>query len=168
MACAFGGWLMATARSSLSRIRGHLLDHRQDELAVAVVEVGGVAANLAEEADFVMGKLRQSLRAIAVAGLGEELRERELHGSGDFRKGIERWNGMAVFHARQVAAQQAGALFDVSLRHAFLQPVVADGLADVDLGEHCRMRHSNQIGIFWQVEFSAMGTPLSCQDLTSA
>src|ERR1700733_14651136 len=63
---------------------------------------------------------------------------------------------MAVFDARQVAAQQAGTLLDVSLRHAFLQPVVSNGLADVDLGEHCRMRHSNQIGIFWQVEISAI------------
>jgi hypothetical protein len=64
---------------------------------------------------------------------------------------------MAVLYARQVAAQQAGPLLDVSLRHTFLQPVVSDGLADVDLGEHFRMRHSNQIGIFWQVEISAMG-----------
>src|SRR6202167_4644130 len=63
---------------------------------------------------------------------------------------------MAVLYARQVAAQQAGALLDVSLRHAFLQPVVSDGLADIDLGEHCRMRHINHPGIFWQVEFSAI------------
>jgi hypothetical protein len=67
---------------------------------------------------------------------------------------------MAVLYARQVAAQQAGALLDVSLRHTFLQPVVSDGLADVDLGEHCRMRHINQIGIFWQVEISAMTKPV--------
>jgi hypothetical protein len=35
------------------------------------------------------------------------------------------------FSTGQVAAQQAGALFDVALGHAFLQPVVSDGLADV-------------------------------------
>jgi hypothetical protein len=29
------------------------------------------------------------------------------------------------------------------------------------------MRHSNQIGIFWQEEISAMWRPLSCQYLTS-
>jgi len=66
---------------------------------------------------------------------------------------------MAILHARQVAAQQAGALLNVSLRHTFLQPVVSNGLADVDLGEHCRMRHINQIGIFWQVEISAIANP---------
>jgi hypothetical protein len=73
---------------------------------------------------------------------------------------------MPVLYARKVAAQQAGALFDVSLRHPFLQPVVSDGLADVDLGEHFRMRHSNQIGIFWQVEIRAISQPLSSYDLT--
>src|SRR5580693_3644245 len=73
---------------------------------------------------------------------------------------------MAVFYAGQVATQQAGALLNVPLGHAFLQPVVSDGLADVDLGEHFRMRHSNQTGIFWQVEISAIPKPLSSYDLT--
>src|SRR6202034_781635 len=144
------------AKSSLPRIRRHLLNHGQDQLAVAVIEVGGIAANLAQEADFVVGKLRQSLGAVGVARFGEELRERDLHGAGDFRKRVERRDGVAVLYARKVAAQQASALFDVSLRHAFLQPVVSDGLADVDGRKHCRMRHSNQIGIFWQGEISAM------------
>src|ERR1700740_2882747 len=63
---------------------------------------------------------------------------------------------MAVLYPRQVAAEQAGTLLDVSLRHTFLQPVVSNGLADVDLGEHGRMRRSNQSGNFWQVEISAM------------
>jgi hypothetical protein len=38
---------------------------------------------------------------------------------------------MSVFHTREVAAQQAGALFDVALGHTFLQAVVSDGLAYV-------------------------------------
>src|SRR6202140_5353923 len=58
---------------------------------------------------------------------------------------------MSVFDARQVAAEKAGSLFDVALRHAFLEPVVADGLADIHGREHDRMGHSNQISIFWQV-----------------
>src|SRR5580704_16004740 len=63
---------------------------------------------------------------------------------------------MAVLDPGEIATQQSGAFFDVSLRHALLQPVVSDGLADVYLREHFRMRHSNQIGNFWQVEISAM------------
>jgi hypothetical protein len=58
----------------LFRVRRHLLDHGEHEFAVAVVQAGGVAADLAEEADFVVGELRQSLGTVAVAGLGEELR----------------------------------------------------------------------------------------------
>src|ERR1700751_276244 len=63
---------------------------------------------------------------------------------------------MAVFHARQVAAQQASSLFDVALRHPFLKPVVADGLADIHGREHFRMGHSNQSGNFWQGEICAI------------
>src|ERR1019366_4027988 len=101
--------------------------------------------------DFIIGKLRQTLGAVAMAGFGEELRQRELHGTGNLRERVERRDGVAVFHARQVAAQKSGSLFDVALRHTFLQPVVADGLADIHCGEHFRMGHSNQISIFWQV-----------------
>jgi hypothetical protein len=38
---------------------------------------------------------------------------------------------MAVLHTRQIAAQQAGALFNVALRHASLQTEITDGLADI-------------------------------------
>src|ERR1700685_4023928 len=129
----------------LTGVRRHLLDHGEDQLAVAVIEVGGVAADLAEETDFVVGELRQSLRAGAGAGFGEEWRERDLHGPGNFRKRVERRDGVAVFYARQVAAQQTGALLNVSLGHAFLQPVVSDGLADVNGRKHFRMIHSNEM-----------------------
>jgi hypothetical protein len=63
---------------------------------------------------------------------------------------------MAIFNSRQVAAEQSGALLDIALRHPFLQPVGSDGLANVDRGEHGRLRHSNQNGTLWQVEISAM------------
>src|SRR5467141_2864037 len=43
---------------------------------------------------------------------------------------------MAVFYSRKIAAQQAGAFLNVALGHAFLQPVVSNGLADVYGGEH--------------------------------
>jgi len=50
-----------------------------------------------------------------MAGLGEELRERQLHGAGDLGQRIERWDGVTVFNPREIAAQQAGAFFDIAL-----------------------------------------------------
>ena len=38
---------------------------------------------------------------------------------------------MPVLNAREVATQKACALFYVALRHAFLQPKIADCLADI-------------------------------------
>lgn len=38
----------------------HLLNHGQNELAVTVVEIGSVAADLAQEANFVIAELRQT------------------------------------------------------------------------------------------------------------
>jgi hypothetical protein len=40
---------------SAGRAGGELFDHRQQQLAVAVVEVGGVAADLGEEAELFVG-----------------------------------------------------------------------------------------------------------------
>src|ERR1700686_4535755 len=96
------------AESLFSRIRRHFLDHGENQLAVAVVQTSGVAADLTEEAHFVIGKLRQSLGTVAVAGFGEKLRQRKFHGAGDLGESVERRDGVAVFDARQVAAQKAG------------------------------------------------------------
>src|SRR6516225_7775283 len=63
---------------------------------------------------------------------------------------------MAGFHTRQVAAEEAGALFYVALRHPFLEPVVSDRLADIHGREHYRMAHGNQSGNFWQGEICAI------------
>src|SRR5579863_4264284 len=134
-----GLWGRATGGSRLGMVRryprgmelpgvsGHLLHHGEHQLAVAVIQADGVAADLAEEADFVVGELRQAFATVGVSGFGEELRERQLHGSGDFRKRVERRDSVAVFHARKIATQQAGALLDIALGHSFLQPVVPDG-----------------------------------------
>src|SRR5271168_1455777 len=71
-------------RSSLPRRIGrHLLHHSQHQLAVAVIQAHGVAADLAEKADFIIGELRQSLAAVGVASFGEKLGESNLHGAGD-------------------------------------------------------------------------------------
>ena len=51
----------------------HFLDHGENELSIAVVQIGGVTANLAQEADFIIGKLGQSLGTVIVARLREKL-----------------------------------------------------------------------------------------------
>ena len=113
---------------------GHFFYHRQDQFAIAVIQARSVAADLAEEAQFILGKLRQALGAIAVPGIGKELGERNLHGAGDFRKGVQRRNGVTILHAGEVAPQQAGTLFDIALGHPLLQPVASDALTDIHTG----------------------------------
>src|SRR5215831_4910165 len=87
--CHFVAIFMGLKFRLSCRVRRHLLDHGKYEFAVAVVESDRVAANLAEEADFVIGELRQCPRAVAVSRLGKELREGKLHGAGDLRKRVE-------------------------------------------------------------------------------
>ena len=62
----------------------------------------------------------------------EELAERKVEGGGDLLEGLERGNGVAVFNAGEVATQQAGALLDITLRHAALEAEVADGHPNID------------------------------------
>src|SRR5215475_11855544 len=48
---ALGGSLGVRGSQLSRRARCHLLHHRQHQLAVAVIQVGGVTADLAQEAD---------------------------------------------------------------------------------------------------------------------
>ncbi len=118
-------------RYLLHRIRRHFLNHGQHQLAVTVVKTYGVAPNLAEEAEFIIRQLGKPLATIAVPGFREELRKRQLHRACDLGQCVERRDGMPVLHPRQIAAQQAGALFNVSLGHPSMQPEVPDGFADI-------------------------------------
>src|SRR5580698_3214505 len=91
-----------------------------------------------------------------MAGLRKELRQRKFHRPSDLRKGVERRDSVAVLHSRQVAAQQACALFYVALGHTFPQPVISDRLTDVhrENGQvwFSEMVNSNQSSTVWQVE----------------
>src|SRR5437868_5051500 len=112
--------------------RGHLFDHGDHQLAVTIVQVAGIAANLAQKADFVVRQLRHRLGvAVVVAGFGEELPQLHLHRARDLGQRIERRDGVPVLHARKIAAQQAGAFFDIALRHPLLQTEIADGVTDI-------------------------------------
>jgi hypothetical protein len=163
------------ARSKAALLRRHLLNHGQHQLAVAVVEADGVSADLAEKADFVIGQLRKVFVSVGVSGIGEELRQRDFHGAGNFGQRVERRNSVAVLDSRQVAAQKTGALFDVPLGHASLQAIVSDGLANVHRksnqnGPPVDEVHSNQSSTFWQEEFrcTSTGDEVAAQPLYSS
>jgi hypothetical protein len=72
--------------------------------------------------------------------LRKKLRERQIHRAGDLGERVKRRNGMPILYAGQVAAQQARALFDVALRHASLQPVIPDSLANIHRAQQTRAR----------------------------
>src|ERR1700730_18470344 len=63
--------------------------------------------------------------------LGEEMREREIDGASNLGQRVQGRDGVPVLNPGEVAAQKACALFDVTLGHALLQPIVSDGLTDV-------------------------------------
>src|SRR5271165_148268 len=115
---------------SLAGAAGHLFHHRKHQLAIAVVQARRIAANLGEKAHLVLAEPRRGFVSVLM-NPSKKLRERHLHGPGDFRQRIERGDGMPVLNPRQITAQQTGTFFNVALGHAFLQTVVADGFADV-------------------------------------
>src|SRR6266436_7333291 len=113
---------------------GHFADHGQDEALVAVGQRGAEALDFAEEADFVLREFAEHFLRLAVARrfrAGEKVGERNVHGFGDFRQRLERRHGVPVLHAREIAAQQAGAALDVALRQSALAAVGFDDFADV-------------------------------------
>ena len=114
---------------------GELLHHRQQQLAVALVQVHGVAANLGQKAHFLVGELPQ-VGLFALRLVGEELRDGQIERARNLRQRVQRRHRMAVLDARKIAAQQARFLFDVALGKPFLQPESADGGADLHHGKH--------------------------------
>ena len=93
--------------------------------------------------------------AVGVA-FGKKLRQGQIHRAGNFGERVEGGDRVAIFDAREIAAQESGALFDITLGHASLEAVAANGLADVHSLQVNNPRkswlHSNQCGTFWQVE----------------
>lgn len=65
-----------------------LLDHSKEQLAVAVVEVGGIAADLGEKAELVVGKLL-GLELTAQRVFGKELSKRKFQRASDFGEGVK-------------------------------------------------------------------------------
>ncbi len=112
----------------------HFADHGEDEALVAVRQRGAEALDFAEEADFVLREFAEHFLRFAVARrfrAGEKVGERNVHGFGDFRQRLKRRHGVAVLHAREVAAQETRAALNVPLRQSPLAAVGFDDFADV-------------------------------------
>lgn len=128
---------MTRTKADLSSRAGRqFLDHRQHQLAIAVVQVAGVAAELGEELHFVFRPLRKIFAVFGrrVVAIGEEVRQRNVHCRSDFRERVQRWDRVPVLYARQIAAQQPSTFFDIALRHALLQAIIANRLTDIHCG----------------------------------
>ena len=105
--------------------RNHLLGHVKKQATVAFLYASQQPAKTTQVTRFFsggaprdvipalpLGKVRQFGWFFAVI---EELVERHFHRSRQFFQGLDGRNGMPVLDARDVAAQQTRALFDVAL-----------------------------------------------------
>lgn len=81
--------------------------------------------------------------------------ERKLHGAGDFGKRIERGYGVAVFNPGEIAAEQSGPFFDVTLRHSLLQPEIPDCYPNIHLKVSV---NGNQSSTRWQEKSYEIGS----------
>jgi len=108
---------------------GHFLSHIEKETTVTFFNAAHKPAKPTEEAGFLPGAAPSNIvRAFALRKIGqfgwlfaviEKLVEWNLHSSGQFFKSLDRRNGMPIFDARDVAAKQPSALFDVTLGQLF-------------------------------------------------
>ncbi len=64
----------------------------------------------------------------------EQLIHRDFESSCEFFKRLNRWYGVAVFHARDVAALQSCACFDIALREFLGDPECPEAFADDHAG----------------------------------
>lgn len=99
------------------------LGEAAEKLAKALEETGGFAG-VAPFAVTVGGARGDGLKFGGRFAVVKELVERDFQGAGQFFKGLDAWDGVAVLDARDVAAFEAGAHLDVTLGKIFL---LADG-----------------------------------------
>ena len=103
----------------------HFLSHVQEELAVAFVHFAKQPPELVQKTSFLSaGSKRDLVRGLAPEQVGKlrgffavvkELIERDLEGASHLFERFDGRNGMAIFDARNVTAQQPGAFLDVPL-----------------------------------------------------
>src|SRR6266567_3804086 len=117
-----------------------LESHVHDQLAIVLVDAAEQRPQAVEETRVFtlaapvvalqlnpLGEGRRFGRRFAVV---EQLVERNFESSSQLFERLDGGNSVAVFHARNVAALQSSALFDVALREVFLFPYSAQAIGD--------------------------------------
>jgi len=122
----------------------HLLRHVKQEPTVAFFNATHEPAKLVQKTGLFPGAAPDNFVGVfalrKVGKLGrffsviEELIERDFQGASHFLECFNGRNGMAIFHARNIAAEQSGALFDVPLGKLFFFAQGAKAITDNDVG----------------------------------
>ena len=123
---------------------GHLLSHVKQEPAVPFFDSTHEPAKLIQKTGFFSGAAPNDIvGALALRKVGklggffsviEELVERDFQGASHFLECFNGRHGMAIFDARDIAAEQSGALFDVPLGKLFFLAQGAKPIGDNHVG----------------------------------
>src|SRR5579864_5662995 len=123
---------------------GHLLSHVKQEPTVAFFNATHQPAKLVQKTSLFPGAAPNDfVGAFALRKVGkdgrffsviEELVKRDFQSASHFLERFNGRNGMAIFHARDIAAKQSGALFDVPLGKLFVFAQGAKPIADNHVG----------------------------------
>src|ERR1700680_2404660 len=123
---------------------GHLLSHVKQKPTVAFFNATHKPAKLVQKTSLFPGAAPHDVvGAFALRKVGklgrlfsviEELVKRDFQGASHFLECFNGRNGMAIFHARDIAAEQSGALFDVPLGKLFFFAQGAKSITDNHVG----------------------------------
>jgi hypothetical protein len=131
-------------RRPRSLARRHLLSHVKQETPVVFFNSTHQPAKLGEKTSFLPGAAPDNIvGAFALRKIGQsgrfftvikELIEWDFQSAGYFLKRFNGGNGMAIFDARDIATEQACALFDVPLGKLFILAQGAEAITDNHVG----------------------------------
>jgi hypothetical protein len=123
---------------------GHFLSHVKQKPTVAFFNATHEPAKLVQKTGLFPGAAPNDfVGAFALRKIGElgrffsvieELVKRDFQGASHFLERFDGRNGMAIFHARDIAAKQSGALFDVPLGKLFFFAQSAKPITDNHVG----------------------------------
>ncbi len=123
---------------------GHLLSHVKQKLAVAFFNATHKSAEFAQKTSLFPGAAPNDIvSALALRKVGqngrffsviEELIKRDLQSARHFLERFDGRDSMAIFHARNIATKQPGALFDVPLGVLFFFAQGAKPITDNHVG----------------------------------
>jgi len=123
---------------------GHLLSHVKQESTVAIFNATHEPAKLVQKTSLFPGAAPDDIvGAFALRKVGkhgrfftviEELVKGDFQSASHFLECFNGRNSMAIFHARDIASKQSGALFDVPLGVLFFFAQGAKPIADNHVG----------------------------------